>query len=71
MIYRPLLIQAGGMEVLLDESILLADRTKEAGVNVTLEVYERMTHVFQSFADKLKESRKAWKNIGDFVQDHL
>ncbi len=67
----PLLIQAGGIEVLLDESVLLADRAKEAGVNVTLEVYEGMTHVFQSFADKLKESRKAWKNIGDFVQDHL
>ncbi|MFW9897645.1 MAG: alpha/beta hydrolase [Candidatus Thorarchaeota archaeon] len=67
----PLLIQAGSIEVLLDDSILLADRAKEAGVDVTLEVYEGMTHVFQSFADDLEESIKAWKSIGDFVQDHL
>jgi acetyl esterase/lipase len=67
----PLLIQAGGIEVLLDESILLADRAKEAGVDVTLEVYEGMTHVFQSFADKLEESVKAWKSIEKFVKNHL
>jgi len=67
----PLLIQAGGIEVLLDESVLLADRAKEAGVDATLEVYEGMTHVFQSYADKLEESIKAWKSITDFVQAHL
>ena len=67
----PLLIQAGGIEVLLDESLLLAERAKEAGVDVTIEVYEGMTHVFQSFADKLEESKQAWKNIGNFVQNHL
>ena len=67
----PLLIQAGGIEVILDESILLAERAKEAGVDVTLEVYEGMTHVFQSFADKLEESMKAWKSIAKFVKLHL
>jgi monoterpene epsilon-lactone hydrolase len=67
----PLLIQAGGIEVLLDESVLLADRAKEAGVDATLEVYEGMTHVFQSYADKLEDSIKAWKSITDFVQAHL
>ena len=67
----PWLIQAGGIEVILDECILLADRAKETGVDVILEVYEGMTHVFQSFADKLEESTKAWNSIGDFVQKHL
>lgn len=67
----PLLIQAGGIEVLRDEAVLLAERAKTSGVEVTLEVYERMTHVFQSFADKLEESMDAWKNIGSFVEKHI
>ncbi|GAH02702.1 unnamed protein product, partial [marine sediment metagenome] len=64
----PLLIQAGGIEVLLDDSILLAERAKSAGVQVTLEVYEKMTHVFQTFGDVLPESKKAFDNIKKFIQ---
>jgi hypothetical protein len=30
-----------------------------------------MTHVFQSFADKLEESMDAWKNIRSFVEKHI
>ena len=67
----PLLIQVGGIEVLRDEAILLAERAKTSGVEVTLEVYEGMTHVFQSFADKLEESMDAWKNIKSFVEKHI
>ena len=35
----PLLVQVGTAEVLLDDSLRLADRAKEAGVDVTLEVW--------------------------------
>ncbi|MHA1931378.1 MAG: alpha/beta hydrolase [Promethearchaeota archaeon] len=65
----PLLIQAGGIEALLDDSILLSERAKSAGVQVTLEVYENMTHVFQSFGDLLSESKKAFDNIKKFIED--
>ena len=64
----PLLIQAGGIEVLLDDSILLAERAKSAGVQVTLEVYEKMNHVFQKFGDSLSESRTAFDNIKKFIE---
>jgi len=67
----PLLIQVGGIEVLRDEAMLLAEQAKTSGVDVTLEVYEGMTHVFQSFADNLEESMDAWKNIRSFVEKHL
>lgn len=67
----PLLIQAGGIEAIRDEVILLAKRAETSGVEVTLEVYERMTHVFQRFADKLDESMDAWKNIRSFVEKHI
>ncbi|GAH01101.1 unnamed protein product, partial [marine sediment metagenome] len=65
----PLLIQAGGIEVLLDGSILLAERVKSAGVQVTLEVYENMNHVFQKFGDLLSESREAFDNIKKFIEN--
>lgn len=64
----PLLIQAGGIEALVDDSITLANRAKEAGVEVTLEVYENMTHVFQNFGEKLSESRKAFESVNEFIQ---
>jgi len=67
----PLLIQAGSIEVIRDDAILLAKRAKTSGIDVTLEVYEGMTHVFQNYADKLKESIEAWKSIGKFVEKHL
>jgi acetyl esterase/lipase len=67
----PLLIQAGGIEVLRDESILLAERAKEAGVEVTLEVYEEMTHVFQRFYNELDESMQAWDSIKKFSEKYV
>jgi acetyl esterase/lipase len=67
----PLLIQAGGIEVLQDESILLAERAKDAGVEVNLEIYDGMIHVFQRLAKKLEEAKQAWISIGKFVKEHL
>ncbi|MFX1447344.1 MAG: alpha/beta hydrolase [Promethearchaeota archaeon] len=67
----PLLIQAGGIEVIRDDAILLAERAKSSGVKVSLEIYEGMTHVFQNYADKLEESIDAWKSIAKFVEKYL
>ena len=64
----PLLIQAGGIEALVDDSNMLAERAKEAGVEVKIEVYENMTHVFQNYGEQLSESRKAYESINNFIQ---
>ncbi len=64
----PILIQAGQVEVLLDDSVRLAERAKAAGVEVSLEIWEGMTHVFQNFGDTLPESRQAVENISKFIQ---
>ena len=66
----PLLVQVGTAEVLLDDSLRLADRAKEAGVDVTLEVWDDMPHVWQAFASFLPEARKALDHCGQFVQKH-
>lgn len=67
----PLLIQAGGIEVIRDQAILLAEQAKSFGVDTTLEIYERMTHVFQRYANELEESMDAWKSIRKFVESYI
>jgi|HubBroStandDraft_4_1064222.scaffolds.fasta_scaffold08585_7 monoterpene epsilon-lactone hydrolase len=63
----PLLIQVGTEETLLDDSTRLAKRAEEAGVPVTLEIFEGMPHVWHVFADYLPEAQQAIEKIGEFV----
>lgn len=66
----PLLIQVGSAEVLLDDSVRLAERARAAGVDVTLEVWDAMPHVFQ-FYPELPEAGQAFAHIGAFIQRYL
>jgi acetyl esterase/lipase len=66
----PLLIQVGDAEVLLSDSTRLAERAKDAGVDVTLEVWDEMPHVWQAFAGFLPEADEAIERIGAFVRAH-
>lgn len=63
----PVLIQVGDAETLLDDSTRLADRMKAAGVEVELEVWDRMIHVWQLFAPILSEGREAVAKAGAFI----
>lgn len=67
----PLLIQVGDRETLLDDSRSLAERARAVGVDVTLEVWDGMIHVFQLFAGELEEGRRAIEGIGAFVRKHM
>jgi len=64
----PLLIQVGTAETLLDDSTRLAARARKSGVQVTLEPWEDMIHVWQAFASLLPEGRQAIDRIGEFVK---
>lgn len=63
-----MLIQVGSDEILLDDSTRLAKLAKASGVDVTLEVWEGMWHVWHAFADKLVEGQEAIDNIGKFFR---
>jgi epsilon-lactone hydrolase len=67
----PLLVQVGTAEILLDDATRLAERAKAAGVDVTLEIWDHMIHVWQSFADLLPEGRQAIERIGAYVEARL
>jgi acetyl esterase/lipase len=66
----PILIQVGTDEVLLDDSTGLADRCQEAGVNVTLEVFDGMWHLFQSSVGAMREADEAVAKIANFLGSH-
>jgi len=67
----PLLIQVGSAETLLDDSTRLAERARKAGVDVTLEVWDDMIHVWHVFASMLPEARQAIDAIGAFVRGQV
>ncbi len=63
----PLLIQVGTDEILLSDSTRLANRAKALGVDVNLEVWEGMFHVWHFAASVLPEGRQAIDRIGKFI----
>ena len=66
----PALIQVSTCEALLDDSIRLAEYAKVAGVDVTLETWGDMIHVWQSFASILPEGQEAIDRVGKFIRQH-
>ena len=69
--FPPLLIQVGSEEILLDDSILLAEKAKSAGVDVTLKIWDGMWHVWQALGDLIPENKKTFEEIGQFVQSQF
>ena len=65
--FPPMLIQAGSYEMLLSDSESVAAKAREQGVKVRLSVYEGMFHIFQMAAKMLPESKRAWIEIGKFI----
>lgn len=63
----PLLIQVGSVEILLDDSIRLAARAGEANLDVKLEIWAGMPHVWHGFASMLSEGRDAIDQAGAFL----
>jgi epsilon-lactone hydrolase len=66
----PILIHVGDAEVILDDSTRFAAQATAAGVDVTLEVWAEMPHVWHAFAGLLPESDQAIKRIGSWLQAH-
>ena len=64
----PVLIHVGDAEVILDDSTRFAAKASAAGVDVTLEVWDQMPHVWHAFAGLLPESDQAIERIGDWLQ---
>lgn len=66
----PMLMQVGDHEILLDDTLRVAERAKAAGVDVTVRVEPEAFHVWQFFAPDAPESVSALAEIGAFLRSH-
>jgi acetyl esterase/lipase len=67
----PLLVHVGSEEVLLDDAVGLGARARAAGVDVKVEEWPEMVHVWHWFLPILDEAEKAIAGIGDFVRARI
>jgi monoterpene epsilon-lactone hydrolase len=67
----PLLIHVGTEEIVFDDSTRIAERAREAGTPVTLEVWEGMPHVWHFSWHLMPEARRAISNIARFVEARI
>jgi phosphinothricin tripeptide acetyl hydrolase len=61
----------GGDVVVLDDARGLAGRARAAGVDVTLEEWPAMIHVWHWFLPMLDEAARAVAGIGTFVRARI
>ncbi|HXA39509.1 MAG TPA: alpha/beta hydrolase [Phenylobacterium sp.] len=67
----PMLIQVGSEETLLGDSLLLAERAGHARVEVRLEVWPEMIHVWHAFGGQLGAARRAIRTAGAWMDERL
>jgi len=67
----PIYIQVGGDETLLDDSTRVAERARAAGVEVRLDIFPEMQHVFQAGVGNIPEATDAVERAGAYIREKL
>jgi acetyl esterase/lipase len=67
----PMLIQVGSDEILLSDSIRLAERASESGIDTTIDIWPDLWHVWHFFAGQVPEGNHAVRDVGRFIHKHL
>ncbi len=67
----PILIQAGGNELFLTESVKLAEKAAADGTIVTLTVYPGMSHDFALLLPEMQDSIDSLNEIADFANRYM
>ncbi|MHA1112380.1 MAG: alpha/beta hydrolase [Promethearchaeota archaeon] len=73
--FPPIFLQVGSRELLLDDTLTIAEKMKKQGVSVTVDVQEGMFHAFlifymiPIFRIMMHELRYAMKNVQRFVDN--
>lgn len=66
----PLLIHAGEDEILREDAVRIHELAKAAGVDVRLEIYPRMWHVWQLFL-AMPQAIQSLDDVAQFLQSHI
>lgn len=67
----PLYFQVADTELLFHDTLLAVKNARSAGVEVELDLWHNLPHVFTLFSDVLPEGRQGIRNIADFVSRRM
>lgn len=67
----PMVVQVGTMEILLDDSLLLVEKAKADGVDVRLDVWEDLFHVWQYYVQKVPEAEEAVDELAAYARSFV
>jgi acetyl esterase/lipase len=67
----PMYIQVGTEEILLDDSMRFVQRAKDAGLDVSFDIYQGYFHVFQAFFRAFRTARNANKKLAAFLVQQI
>ena len=65
--FPPIMVHAGSLEMLRDDASRLGDRAADAGVPVSVEIYDGMQHVFQANRH-VPEAKVSLQRLGQFIR---
>jgi acetyl esterase/lipase len=65
--FPPVMVHAGANEILRDDASKLGDRCAEAGVSVSVEIYDGMGHLFQMEAGR-NEAKVSLSRLAQFIR---
>lgn len=65
--FPPVMVHAGSLEMLRDDASRLGDRAADAGVSVSVEIYDGMQHVFQA-NQRVPEAKVSLQRLGQFIR---
>ena len=68
--FPPIMVHAGSMEILRDDASRIGERAAEAGVHVSVEIYDGMQHVFQANS-YVKEAMVSLNRLGQFIRQRV
>jgi acetyl esterase/lipase len=66
--FPPMLLQVGEYEMLLSDTLTVAEKASQAGVSVKEHTYKGMFHVFQMGLMLYPEAKEAWREVGHFIR---
>jgi acetyl esterase/lipase len=69
--FPPMIIQVGEYEVLRSDAVRLSENASRTGVDVSLEIWDGMWHVWHMLVGRMPESRRAIDKLGAFVRKCL
>ena len=64
----PIYIQVSTSEILLDDTRRFAEKAKNTGIEIQVDYWDKMVHVWQAFGVYLPEALEAIEKLGAYIE---